>query len=128
MAQHRTIAERKEALMAQLARLEKREQEEAYSNHPVIQGLRNRLSNITSDNLKFQRWENEWEEKVENFMTRAQEWRGRGEQAKNMMAIARKQRTRVEGFIADAVKRISQGEEVSSEDYNVENNLESYED
>jgi len=128
MAQHRTIAERRQALEAQLARLEQKEQEEAYSNHPVVQGLRTRLSNVTSDNLKFQRWETEWEEKVENFMARAQEWRGRGEQAKSMMSMARKQKARIEGFISDAIKRISQGEEVASEDYNVKNNLDSYKD
>ena len=128
MAQHRTIAERKKALMAQLARLEKKEVEETYSSHPVMQNLRQRLSNVTSDNLKFQRWENEWEEKVANFQQRAEEWRGRGQEAQNMMSIARKQKARIEGYMADCVKRIAEGEEVNIEDYSVKNNLESYED
>jgi flagellar biosynthesis/type III secretory pathway chaperone len=128
MAQHRTIAERKQALMAQLERLEKKETEEKFSKHPVMQDLRQRLSNVTSDNLKFQRWETEWEEKVQNFLDRAQEWRVRGEEAQNMMKLARKQKTRIEGYMADAVAKISEGVEVNIEDYNIANNLEAYED
>ena len=128
MAQHRTIAERKQALMAQLERLEKKEVEETFSQHPVMKDLRQRLSNVTSDNLKFQRWETEWEEKVSNFLDRAQEWRVRGEEAQNMMKTARQQKIRIEGFMSDAVAKISEGVEVNIEDYNISNNLESYED
>ncbi len=128
MAQHRTIAERRIALEAQLKRLEQKEIEETFSQHPVMKELRQRLSNVTSDNLKFQRWETEWEEKVENFLNRAQEWRVRGEEAQNMMKTARKQKTRIEGFMADAVAKISEGKDVDIEDYSISNNLESYED
>jgi len=128
MAQHRTIAERRIALEAQLKRLEQKEIEETFSQHPVMKELRQRLSNVTSDNLKFQRWETEWEEKVQNFLHRAQEWRVRGEEAQNMMKTARKQKTRIEGFMADAVAKISEGENVDIEDYTISNNLESYED
>ena len=128
MAQHRTIAERRIALEAQLKRLEQKEIEETFSQHPVMKELRQRLSNVTSDNLKFQRWETEWEEKVENFLNRAQEWRVRGEEAQNMMKTARQQKTRIEGFMADAVAKISEGKDVDIEDYSISNNLESYED
>jgi hypothetical protein len=128
MAQHRTIAERRIALEAQLKRLEQKEIEETFSQHPVMKELRQRLSNVTSDNLKFQRWETEWEEKVQNFLHRAQEWRVRGEEAQNMMKTARKQKTRIEGFMADAVAKISEGKDVDIEDYSISNNLESYED
>jgi rubrerythrin len=128
MAQHRTIAERKQALEAQLARLLQKEAEEAHANHPAMQALKTRLQNVTSDNLKFQRWENEWEEKVANFEQRAQEWRGRGEQAKNMMSIARRQKARIERFMADASERIANGEDVSADDYSISNNPDEYED
>jgi len=44
------------------------------------------------------------------------------------MKTARQQKTRIEGFMADAVAKISEGIEVNVEDYNIANNLESYED
>ena len=126
MAQHRTIEERKIALLNQLAKLEKREVEEQFSQHPVIKELRQRLSNVSSDNLKFARWETEWQAKVDNFEQRKQDWVQRGAMASSMMSTARKQKSRIEGFMADAVAKIADGEDVGIEDYNIENNLESY--
>lgn len=126
MAQHRTIEERKIALLAQLAKLEKKEVEEQFSQHPVMKSLRERLSNVSSDNLKFARWETEWESKVDNFEQRKQEWVQRGAMASTMMTTARTQKARIEGFMADAVSKIADGIEVNIEDYNIENNLESY--
>jgi hypothetical protein len=128
MAQHRTIEERKTALLAQLARLEKKEIEEQFSQHPVMKSLRERLSNVSSDNLKFARWENEWQEKVVNFENRKQEWIVRGQEAQNMMTVARKQKARIEGYMADCASRIADGQDVQVEDYSIENNQESYED
>ena len=126
MAQHRTIEERKSALLAQLARLEKKEVEEQFSQHPVMKSLRERLSNVSSDNLKFARWETEWEAKVDNFEQRKQEWVQRGAMASTMMTTARTQKARIESFMSDAVSKIAEGVEVNIEDYNIENNLESY--
>ncbi len=126
MAQHRTIEERKIALLAQLAKLEKKEVEEQFSQHPVMKSLRERLSNVSSDNLKFARWETEWESKVDNFEQRKQEWVQRGAMASTMMTTARTQKARIEDFMADAVSKIADGIEVNIEDYNIENNLESY--
>ena len=126
MAQHRTIEERKTALLAQLAKLEKKEIEETYSQHPVMKSLRERLSNVSSDNLKFARWETEWEAKVDNFEQRKQEWVQRGAMASAMMTTARTQKARIESFMADAVSKIADGVEVNIEDYNIENNLDSY--
>ena len=126
MAQHRTIEERKIALLAQLAKLEKKEVEEQFSQHPVMKSLRERLSNVSSDNLKFARWETEWESKVDNFEQRKQEWVQRGAMASTMMTTARTQKARIEDFMADAVSKIAEGIEVNIEDYNIENNLESY--
>jgi hypothetical protein len=126
MAQHRTIEERKIALLAQLAKLEKKEVEEQFSQHPVMKSLRERLSNVSSDNLKFARWETEWESKVDNFEQRKQEWVQRGAMASTMMTTARTQKARIENFMADAVSKIADGIEVNIEDYNIENNLESY--
>ena len=127
MAQHRTIEERKSALLAQLAKLEKKEVEEQFSQHPVMKELRQRLSNVSSDNLKFARWETEWQAKVDNFEQRKQDWVQRGAMASSMMSTARKQKARIEGFMSDAVAKIADGEDVGIEDYNIENNLESYE-
>ena len=126
MAQHRTIEERKTALLAQLARLEKKEVEEQFSQHPVMKSLRERLSNVSSDNLKFARWETEWQSKVDNFEQRKQEWVQRGAMASTMMTTARTQKARIEDFMSDAVSKIAEGIEVNIEDYNIENNLESY--
>ena len=126
MAQHRTIEERKIALLNQLAKLEKKEVEEQFSQHPVMKELRQRLSNVSSDNLKFARWETEWQAKVDNFEQRKQDWVQRGAMASSMMSTARKQKSRIEGFMADAVAKIADGEDVGIEDYNIENNLESY--
>ena len=126
MAQHRTIEERKIALLNQLAKLEKKEVEEQFSQHPVMKSLRERLSNVSSDNLKFARWETEWQAKVDNFEQRKQDWVQRGAMASSMMSTARKQKSRIEGFMADAVAKIADGEDVGIEDYNIENNLESY--
>ena len=128
MAQHRTIEERKTALLTQLANLEKREIAEQFSQHPVMKELRERLSNVSSDNLKFARWETEWEAKVDNFEQRKQEWVQRGLMASSMMTTARKQKTRIEGFMSDAVAKIADGEVVNVEDYSIANNAESYED
>ena len=126
MAQHRTIEERKIALLAQLKKLERKEIEEQFSQHPAMKDLRERLSNVSSDNLKFARWETEWESKVDNFEQRKQEWVVRGAQAQNMMSVARKQKARIEGYMADCVKRISEGQDVEIADYSIENNLEDY--
>jgi len=126
MAQHRTLEERKTALLAQLARLEKKEVEEQFSQHPVMKSLRERLSNVSSDNLKFARWETEWQSKVDNFEQRKQEWVQRGAMASTMMTTARTQKARIEDFMSDAVSKIAEGIEVNIEDYNIENNLESY--
>ena len=126
MATHRTIEERKTALLAQLARLEKKEVEEQFSQHPVMKSLRERLSNVSSDNLKFARWETEWQSKVDNFEQRKQEWVQRGAMASTMMTTARTQKARIESFMSDAVSKIAEGIEVNIEDYNIENNLESY--
>tara|TARA_R110002051_G_scaffold318396_1_gene400710 strand:- start:26 stop:412 length:387 start_codon:yes stop_codon:yes gene_type:complete len=126
MAQHRTIEERKTALLAQLAKLEKKEVEEQFSQHPVMKSLRERLSNVSSDNLKFARWETEWQSKVDNFEQRKQEWVQRGAMASTMMTTARTQKARIEGFMSDAVAKIADGVEVNIDDYNIENNLESY--
>jgi len=126
MAQHRTIEERKTALLAQLAKLEKKEVEEQFSQHPVMKSLRERLSNVSSDNLKFARWETEWQSKVDNFEQRKQEWVQRGAMASTMMTTARTQKARIEDFMADAVSKIADGVEVNIDDYNIENNLESY--
>ena len=126
MATHRTIEERKTALLAQLARLEKKEVEEQFSQHPVMKSLRERLSNVSSDNLKFARWETEWQSKVDNFEQRKQEWVQRGAMASTMMTTARTQKARIEDFMSDAVSKIAEGIEVNIEDYNIENNLESY--
>ena len=126
MATHRTIEERKTALLAQLARLEKKEVEEQFSQHPVMKSLRERLSNVSSDNLKFARWETEWQSKVDNFEQRKQEWVQRGAMASTMMTTARTQKARIESFMSDAVSKIAEGIEVNLEDYNIENNLESY--
>ena len=126
MAQHRTIEERKVALLNQLAKLEKKEVEEQFSQHPVMKELRQRLSNVSSDNLKFARWETEWQAKVDNFEQRKQDWVQRGAMASSMMSTARKQKARIEGFMSDAVAKIADGEVVGIEDYNIENNLESY--
>ena len=128
MAQHRTLEERKTALLAQLARLEKKEVEEQFSQHPVMKDLRERLSNVSSDNLKFARWENEWQDKVVNFENRKQEWIVRGQEAQNMMSVARTQKSRIEGFMADCASRIADGQDVQVEDYSIKNNQESYED
>ena len=81
---------------------------------------------IKSDNLKFARWETEWQAKVDNFEQRKQDWVQRGAMASSMMSTARKQKSRIEGFMADAVAKIADGEDVGIEDYNIENNLESY--
>ena len=105
MAQHRTIEERKTALLAQLAKLEKKEVEEQFSQHPVMKSLRERLSNVSSDNLKFARWETEWQSKVDNFEQRKQEWVQRGAMASTMMTTARTQKARIEDFMADAVSK-----------------------
>ena len=43
------------------------------------------------------------------------------------MASARKQKQRVEGFIDDCVARIENGEDVTMEDYSIEQNMDSYE-
>ena len=126
MAQHRTIEERKTALLAQLAKLEKKEVEEQFSQHPVMKSLRERLSNVSSDNLKFARWETEWEAKVDNFEQRKLEWVQRGAMASAMMSTARTQKARIEDFMCDAVAKIADGIEVNIDDYNIENNLESY--
>ena len=126
MATHRTIEERKTALLAQLAQLEKKEVEEQFSQHPVMKSLRERLSNVSSDNLKFARWETEWQSKVDNFEQRKQEWVQRGAMASTMMTTARTQKARIEGFMSDAVAKIADGIEVNIDDYNIENNLESY--
>jgi hypothetical protein len=91
-----------------------------------MKSLRERLSNVSSDNLKFARWETEWEAKVDNFEQRKQEWVQRGAMASAMMTTARTQKARIESFMADAVSKIADGVEVNIEDYNIENNLDSY--
>ena len=125
---HRSIAERLEALRLQEARLLKLQAKKELKSHPVIEGLQNRIVSINNNNLKYQRWENEWVEKVANFQQRVAEWQERGKVAKDKMAFVRKQKARIEGFLEDATRRINAGEEVSLEDYSVSANPEAYED
>lgn len=126
MAKHRTLAERKEALLRKLAILETKEAEETLKNNEVIKDLNERLSNLVCDNLKYQRWETEWESKVENFENRANEWRERGTVALDKMRLVRKQRQRLEEFKSDAISKLTDGLEVSIEDYSISNNMEEY--
>ncbi len=128
MANHRSIEERLEALRLQEARLLKLQAKQELKSHPVIEGLQARIVSVNNNNLKYQRWENEWVEKVANFQQRVAEWQERGKVAKDKMAFVRKQKARIEGFLEDATRRINAGEEVSLEDYSVSANPEAYED
>lgn len=124
---HRSIEERLEALQLQHARLLAVQAKKKLRNHPVMESLQSRLTEISNNNLKYARWETEWQEKVENFKQRVAEWIERGNVAQERMASARKQKKRVEGFIDDCVARIENGEDVTMEDYSIEQNMDSYE-
>tara|TARA_R110002012_G_scaffold313697_2_gene525501 strand:- start:5823 stop:6206 length:384 start_codon:yes stop_codon:yes gene_type:complete len=125
---HRTIEERLEALKLQQERLIRIQAKQALKDHPTIDHLQRRLVEINNNNLKYQRWETEWEDKVANFNQRVSEWVARGEQAQEKMKFARKQKMRIDEFIKDAIDRINNGEEVNIEDYSISKNEEAYED
>ena len=75
---HRSIEERLEALQLQHARLLAVQAKKKLRNHPVMESLQSRLTEISNNNLKYARWETEWQEKVENFKQRVAEWIERG--------------------------------------------------
>jgi chromosome segregation ATPase len=79
---HRPIDQRILETQAQLAQLMAKQAKDEIATNPQIQELDMEIKDLNAEMVKMNRWESEAEEKVENFMRRADEWRTKGQSAK----------------------------------------------
>ena len=80
---HRPIDQRILETQAQLAQLMAKQAKDEIAKNPQIEDLDMQIKDLNAEMVKMNRWESEAEDKVENFMRRASEWRVKGESAKN---------------------------------------------
>ncbi len=80
---HRPINQRILETQAQLAKLMANQAKDEIAQNPQIQDLDMEIKDLNAEMVKMNRWENESEEKVVVFLERAEQWRVKGESAKN---------------------------------------------
>tara|TARA_R110000744_G_scaffold221932_1_gene340909 strand:- start:227 stop:574 length:348 start_codon:yes stop_codon:yes gene_type:complete len=81
MAQHRPVNDRIAETLAQLATLQAKANKEAVNEDSRIVAIDQEIVAINNSMLKFNRWNTEWEQKVEDFTARVAEWKLRGQEA-----------------------------------------------
>jgi predicted nucleic acid-binding Zn-ribbon protein len=91
MAKHRPVEQRIAETMKQLASLQAKANADAVNADPRILAIGKRIREINNSMLKFNRWNTEWEQKVEDFENRVATWVERGEIAKEKIKEANKQ-------------------------------------
>ena len=91
MAQHRPVEQRIAETMKQLSMLQAKANADAVKADRRIIEIETRIREINNSMLKFNRWNTEWEQKVEDFENRVATWIERGEIAKSKISEANKQ-------------------------------------
>ena len=85
MAQHRPISERIAEAQRQILTLQAKENKQAINADPGVKLVDTAIAELNRTNAKWKRWSKDAEDKVENFMARADEWRTRGAEADTAM-------------------------------------------
>jgi len=81
MAQHRPLSERIAEAQSHILTLQAKENKQAINADPGVKIVDTAIAELNRTNAKWKRWAKEAEDKVENFMARADEWRTRGAEA-----------------------------------------------
>jgi len=77
MGQHRPVSERIAEAQAHLASLMAKAAQSEIASSPEVQAIDDRIKEVQSSMLKYNRWYSEGEEKIANFLRRADEWKQR---------------------------------------------------
>ena len=93
MGKHRPVSDRIAEAQAQLAALMAKAAKSQISDSPEIQAIDKEIKTIQTSMLKYNRWATEGEEKVANFLRRAEEWKQRIVEANDKRSEANKQLT-----------------------------------
>jgi hypothetical protein len=103
MAQHRPIETRIAEAQAQILALQAKANKQVINNDPAVQAVDAEIANLNNTNAKWKRWSFEAEQKVENFLARAETWRVRGAKAETAMEDYREQMDALRQKRSDAV-------------------------
>jgi len=91
MGKHRPLSDRIAEAQAQLAALKAKTAKSEIDKSPEIQAIDKDIKTVQTSMLKYNRWAAEGEEKVTNFLRRADEWKQRIVEANDKRAEANKE-------------------------------------
>jgi len=77
MGKHRPVSDRIAETQAQLSALMAKAAKDQINDSPEIQEIDSAIKSIQISMLKYNRWASEGEDKIENFLRRAEQWRDR---------------------------------------------------
>jgi chromosome segregation ATPase len=77
MGKHRPVSDRIAETQAQLSALMAKAAKDQINDSPEIQEIDSAIKSIQISMLKYNRWASEGEDKIENFLKRAEQWRDR---------------------------------------------------
>mgnify|MGYP005820439867 FL=1 len=95
MGKHRPVTDRIAETQAQLNALMAKAAKEQVNDDPAIQEIDKTIKTIQKDTLKYNRWAEEGEAKIQNFLLRTQLWRDRLAEAEDKKAMAAKELTKL---------------------------------
>ena len=85
MAKHRPLSERIAEAQAQILALHAKENKQVINADPAVQAVDGEIAELNRTNAKWKRWAKDAEDKVVNFIARADEWKTRGAEADSAM-------------------------------------------
>lgn len=88
MGKHRPVSDRIAQAQAQLAALMAKGAKAEINASPEVKAIDKSIKEIQVSMLKFNRWASEGEDKIANFLERAETWRGRLAEANSKKKVA----------------------------------------
>lgn len=85
---HRPVNVRLQEAMAQVAKLQAKQNAEAVNSNPQIQAIDAQIKQHKADRQAAKLAAGQWEDKVANFLARAESWRTKGQEAESVISEA----------------------------------------
>ena len=85
---HRPVNVRLQEAMAQVAKLQAKQNAEAVNSNPQIQAIDAQIKQHKADRQAAKLAAGQWEDKVANFLARADSWRTKGQEAESVISEA----------------------------------------